>query len=287
MQTIGNYSLSVLETESFRLDGGAMFGSVPKTLWSKKIAADSENRIGLVSRSLILRDQSRVIVVDVGLGRKWTEKETQIYAIQTKLSQPLEKTIAGVTDVILTHLHFDHASGISYLDQHGTNVLSFPQARVFLAERNLTHAKNPNIRERASYLHHTLEPLQNSNLCFSNDGQEILPAISVFYSEGHTHGLQWVLIGEGKGAVAYPADMIPTAHHIPIAYVMGYDLCAETTMKEKAEFLKRAWKEEWVVVFEHDAETCAGTIHCDKDGRFSLGEVVPIETYDNTNMRSI
>ncbi len=273
MHKIGNYEISSLVTEKFRLDGGAMFGSVPKALWSKQITADELNRITLVCRVLVLRGKKETILIDVGMGRKWKEKEEQIFAIEYR-TKPLHQLIPEVSDLLLTHLHFDHAAGVTHHDDQGKAMLSFPNATHYLSKKNHLHAMSPGPRERASYLKDTIEPLAHAQLHYTSSGEEVLPGIRVFYSEGHTHGLQWILIGEGKGAVAYPADLIPTAHHVPIPYVMGYDLCAETTMAEKTDFLEQASKDEWVVVFEHDEHTPAAKIQKEGEGRFFVGEKV-------------
>lgn len=270
MYNVDSYEIEAVEVDRFRLDGGAMFGSVPKTLWSKQISADEFNRIQLVCRILVVKNQSRTILIDLGMGRKWKDKEKQIYAIE--YLQPPPNVISKVDDIILTHLHFDHAGGISALDNNGEAQLVFPEATVFLQEENWKHAQCPGVREKASYLLDIVHPLKQAKLQLTHNGQEIFPGIRVYQVDGHTHGLQWVLIGQGKGAVAFPADMIPTAHHVPVPYVMGYDLSAEKTMAEKEAFLNRAATEGWIVVYEHDAETSASTITKDEKGRFMVGK---------------
>lgn len=271
MLKVGNYEISCLVTDRFRLDGGAMFGSVPKVLWSKLIGADERNRIALVCRVLVVRDAtqpSRLILIDVGMGRKWKEREQNIYAIEHLYNLAASPLASSVTDLILTHLHFDHGGGISSYNSEGNLTLNFPEATVFLQKKNWLHAQSPGIREQASYLPENITPLLSAALQLTHNGEDLLPEIRVFCSDGHTHGLQWVLIGSGKGAVAYPADLIPTRHHIPIPYVMGYDLCAERSMNEKEMFLARAVQDEWIVVFEHDSEVSAGVIGRDQKGRF-------------------
>ncbi len=274
MLRIGSYELGIQVTDRFRLDGGAMFGTIPKVLWSREIEADISNRIQLVCRILVIRDGSKLILVDLGMGEKWNEKEQEMFAIEPAHEKPLAERIVGVTDIILTHLHFDHAAGVSRINQTGEATLTFPQAKHFLSKKNYLHAGKPGPRERASYLASDRGALERGKLSFTEDGNEIYPGIRAFFVDGHTHGLQWILIGEGKGAVAYPADLIPTAHHLPIPYVMGYDLCAETSMREKEVFLKRAMENEWIVVFEHDSKTAAATVNVDKKGRYCVGEVV-------------
>lgn len=276
MLQIAGYEVSEIVTEHFRLDGGAMFGVVPKTLWNKLIPADEKNRITLACRLLVLRGHGRVILIDTGCGRKWDDKGKEMYAIEHLHQKHLHELVPDVTDLVLTHLHFDHGGGVSWRDNAGALQLSFPNARVFLQEGHWKHANNPGLRERASYLKDNLEPLKKAKLTFTNSGDEILPQIKVFSVSGHTKCLQWVLIGDGKDALAYVADLIPTSHHVPVPYVMGYDLCAETSMDEKAKFLEQAAKEQWLVVFEHDVDTPAARIQKDDKGRFTVGEKVRI-----------
>jgi len=276
MVQVGPYSVSLYTSERFRLDGGAMFGSVPKVLWHKLLPADESNRIQLACNLLVLDGGGRRVLVDVGMGRKWSEKEVGIYAVEYLDSRALHEAVPGVTDLVLTHLHFDHAGGISFRDAAGVVQAAFPQAMIYLSKANLEHARHPNLRERASYLAENLEPAIAGKLTLTEDGAEILPQIKTMQSNGHTHGLQILLIGEGKGAIAYPSDLIPTSRHLAVPYVMSYDLCAETSMREKDLFLKRAVAEEWRVVFEHDADTPCATLTFDERGRAVIRERVEL-----------
>jgi glyoxylase-like metal-dependent hydrolase (beta-lactamase superfamily II) len=265
MQVAG-YSISTLVCDTFKLDGGAMFGSVPKVLWSRQIAADSANRIPLACRLLLLEGHSRKVLIDCGVGRKWSEKEGQIYDICHKRSLP-----EGVTDLVLTHLHFDHGGGVSYRGGEGELRLTYPTATVHIQEANWERALNPGPRERASYLSENILPLKQATRRLCHDGEEILPGIIVHRADGHTLGLQWIVIGD---ELAFPADLIPTSHHVPLPYIMGYDLHAEKTLEEKTLFLSQAVQKQWTVVFEHDAEVAAARITVDDQGRYSIGERV-------------
>lgn len=266
---IGRYEIDLIDCDHFALDGGSMFGSVPKPLWSKSIAADDRNRIPLSCRVLVLRDGQRTILVDCGVGRIFSDKLRDIYAVDNRAS--LEQL--APTDIILTHLHFDHAGGITRLDVNGKPQLAFPSAEIHLQRKNLEHARAPGPRERASYLPEVVEPLAGAKLRLVDGAGEILPGIEVRVANGHTHGLQCVLIRDGKECLAFPSDLVPTAHHVPIPYVMGYDLCAETTMREKKEFLLEAVRENWTVVFEHDRDTPAGKIASADGERFTVSRV--------------
>jgi len=253
-----------------------MFGSVPKVLWQRSIAADDSNRIQLACNLLVLEGEGRRVLVDVGMGRKWSEKEVSIYSIEYLDELPLHQVVPKVTDLILTHLHFDHAGGISYRDADGEIHAAFPEARVILSQKNLHHAQHTGVREKASYLTENIIPATSGQLLLTEDGAQPMAHIKMWQSNGHTHGLQCVIIGEGAGAIAYPSDLIPTAHHLSVPYVMGYDLCAETSMREKDEFLKRAVAEEWRVVFEHDADTPCATLAFDDRGRPVIREKIEL-----------
>lgn len=279
MRKIGEYSVSVVETHRFRLDGGAMFGAVPKALWQKAIPSDERNRIQLVTRLLLLRSPERFVVVDLGCGRKWSEKEADIFAFEPLHQRPLHELIAGVTDVVMTHFHFDHAGGVSYIDQSGELQLSFPQASHYVQASHWDYARRPNPREKASYINSNISPLERAKLVLTEDDQEILSGIRVLKFEGHTHGYQGVVVSDGKNTAAFPSDLIPTAHHVPVVWVMGYDLCAETTVREKQAFLRRAADEQWLLVFAHDADTQAGRVRIGSRGKFELDGTVPLESY--------
>ena len=273
MQHSSGYTVESVLPDIFRLDGGAMFGAVPKALWERRIPSDERNRIQLACRILHLTGYGKEILIDLGCGTKWNDKDRDIFAVEPK-TKPVHELFPGTTDVILTHLHFDHAGGISY-NSPGL-MLSFPRAAHYLPKKNLEHARNPGPRERASYLRENIEVLDHAKLNLTTNGSTILPFITAFEVNGHTHGLQWLLIGQAPGAIAYPADLIPTAHHVSIPYVMGYDLCAETTMREKHAFLERAVQENWIVVFEHDIDTPAATIRKDEKGQFTVDKVAQL-----------
>ncbi len=255
---VAGYEVYSLVTDRFRLDGGAMFGSIPKTLWSKMIPGDEANRIQLCCRCLVLRSADRLILVDTGMGRKWTEKQRSIFAVENILNLEAPESVFGkepVTDVVLTHLHFDHGGGLTKMNSAGELELCFPAANHFLQVDNWERANAPGPREKAAYLSENVAPLKTGKLTLTTDSEEILPGVRVFCYRGHTAGMQGLLIGDGPGAIWYPADLIPTAHHIGLPYIMGYDLCAEKTLSEKSQFLGRAADEGWWTVFEHDVDT--------------------------------
>ncbi|MBN8550504.1 MAG: MBL fold metallo-hydrolase [Deltaproteobacteria bacterium] len=275
MITFGRYTIECVNFGFFRLDGGAMFGSVPKNLWSKRIPADEENCIKLATRCMLIRDGKRCILTDTGMGDKWAEKQRQIFAIQN-LNPAFDRE--SVTDVILTHLHFDHAGGISQFSNGNPDKLelSYPRAKVFLQEANWKNAQSPNVREKASYLPENVEPLKSADLVLVRGSSEIYPDLWVHQVDGHTEGQQWIEIKDGNRSIVYPTDLIPTSHHLPLPFVMGYDICAKTILTEKAAFLNEALAHESIIVFEHDPEIAAGKIKKDEKGHYTLATQISV-----------
>jgi glyoxylase-like metal-dependent hydrolase (beta-lactamase superfamily II) len=263
---------------SFRLDGGAMFGSVPKVLWERERPADEKNRIELVSRVLILEGDGILALVDAGVGDKFTPREREMFAVRSTADGALHFRWRDLTHLIPTHLHFDHAGGLTRRREEGGAIeLSAPQARLILQRANWELATAPGPRERASYLHENVEPLRAADLQLLDGGGEVLPGVRVRRSDGHTRGMQWLTAATDRGTVAFPADIIPTTSHLHLPFVMGYDMCVATLLEEKQAFLRQAVEEDWIVVFAHDPGTPAARLRLDERGRFVLGEVVALE----------
>ncbi len=264
---IGKYEIYAIETGRFKLDGGAMFGIVPKTIWEKLNPSDEKNRIELALRTLLIIGNDKRILVDTGIGKKWEEKYTEIYGIDhTKYT--LEDSLAkiglktdDITDVILTHLHFDHAGGATMIDSDGIIKPTFKNATYYVQKRNLELAMNPNEKDRASYLPENFLPLIEFNQLEIIEGEfEIFDGIEIITSDGHTFGQQLVKVSDGEKTIVYCGDLIPTSSHIPIPYVMAYDLQPLITMEEKKKLLKRAVDENWILFFEHDPYTDCATV---------------------------
>jgi glyoxylase-like metal-dependent hydrolase (beta-lactamase superfamily II) len=285
----GSTEIFALETGMFKLDGGAMFGTVPKTLWQKEIPPDELNRIPMALRIILIKDskQQRNLLVDTGIGEKWTEKMVGIYAIDHS-EHTLEGSLKShglspndITDVILTHLHFDHAGGATKAHADGTFLPAFKNAKYYLQKDNFDWATKPNSREAASYLPENFMPLVEAKKLILCDGVEDFerklnwPGISVRLSYGHTIGLQCPLITlEGK-KFFYPSDMIPTAAHVPVPWVMGYDIHVIKLLEEKEVLLEEAARDKWVFVYEHDPIRAATEVVKGKR-HFEKGPVVPI-----------
>lgn len=252
-----------------------MFGSVPKNLWSRKIAADLDNCIGLTTRSLLLRSDKRLILIDVGMGDMWSEKEVAVFGIQNRPISDLPFLPENVTDIILTHLHFDHAGGIARSNA-GIPTLAYPNATLYLQRSNLEYAQCPTAKERASYLERIVKPVKEGRLSLIEGTSEIFPGVTVHRVDGHTIGQQWIEISCNNCTYMFVTDMIPTAHHLPLPYHMGYDSCATSLLAEKDVMLKYAVDKRAIVVFEHDRDTAACTVGIDDRGHYCLKERVAI-----------
>ncbi|MBN1931971.1 MAG: MBL fold metallo-hydrolase [Desulfobacterales bacterium] len=275
----GKYECFSLEVGSFALDGGAMFGIVPKVLWEKKISADDQNRIRLKSRSLLIKGKTRNILIDTGLGSKLPSKIKKLYSVDdnsVKIERSLSKhglSLSDITDVVLTHLHFDHAGG-STLIKNGKVVPTFPTARHYVQKDQWAAAINPSLRDKASYRREDFIPLMESNLLELVDGPtELFQGIELMVTNGHTPGQQHPLIKGKDSSLFYCADLIPTSAHLPILWHMAFDHLSSTIIKEKEKIFIRALKENWVLFFEHDPNFPAARIKTDNN-KLKIDEVV-------------
>ncbi len=265
MPSIGPYALHTIETGRIGLDGGAMFGIVPKPLWERRIPADDRNRIPLAMRCLLLEDEERVILIDNGAGDKHDRKFRDIYAIDHE-SSDLRSSLAeagfspnDVTDVILTHLHFDHCGGTTYRENE-TVALTFPNAQHYVQRRHWEWARNANAREAASFLKENLDPLSDSGqLQLVEEAEALFPGIDLITVDGHTEAQQLVKVSDGDRTLVFVADLLPTTAHLRDAWIMAYDVRPLTTLEEKRVFLQQAVDEGWDLFFEHDPETAVAT----------------------------
>lgn len=264
---IGPYEICPIPTGIFGLDGGAMFGTVPKVLWEKTNPPDDKNRIPMEARGLLLKSKDRKILIDCGngghfiakYGEKLGGKFAELYNIHDdgpQLARSLKAhgvSFDDITDVILTHLHFDHAGGATTEKDHKL-VPTFPKARYYVQKSNLETASHPNLREKASYLPANFQPLLDADvLTVLNGPQEnLLPGISTMISNGHTQGQQMVKVTDGKTTLLYCGDVVPTSTHVRIPWLMGYDLHPLVLMEEKLKYLGPAADEGWYLFFEHD-----------------------------------
>ncbi len=275
--TLGDFELTVLSDGHYLLDGGAMFGVVPKPLWSRRIKPDEHNRIEMGLNSLLVRDGRRTILIETGVGPKLPEKTRHIYDNQALLLRSFEQ--AGVSPdevdiVINTHLHFDHCGYNTYY-RNGRAVATFPKARYCVQRGEWEHAQHPNERDSVSYISDNYNPLiETGQMELLTGDREIAPGISVRVYPGHTRDMQAVLISSGGRTACYISDLIPMSHHLDITWTMSYDLFPIETMEQKKRFYAEAIPNRWLVVFTHDHHIPWGYVeHGDKKGKYVLRTV--------------
>ncbi len=271
--------LYAVETGRFALDGGAMFGVVPWTLWHRLIAPDARNRIPMAMRALLIAEGDRLVLVDVGVGHKYTPKFADIYAIDHS-QYTLEGELArrgfspeDVTDVVLTHLHFDHAGGSTKRLPDGRVVPTFPHARYYVQRSHWEWAHAPNPRERASFFPENYDPLAEAGQLVLVEGEEeLLPGVRLRVVNGHTEGQQLVQVRYKNRWILYGADLFPTSAHLPLPYVMAYDVRPLVTFAEREQYLPWLVAEEVIVFYEHDAQVECSTVRQTEEGRYERGE---------------
>ena len=262
---LGGFTLHALESGMLALDGGAMFGVVPKPLWERRIPADARNRIPLALRCLLVETADELVLVETGLGNKENEKFRDIYAVANAPSGPdwpdrLQELIAeagfspdDVGVVIDTHLHFDHSGGNTYADAEGQVRVAFPRARYHVQRGEWEWAHVANERTSASYLAHNYEPVMAAGQLELLEGDvEVVPGISVLRTPGHCPHHQSVLLRSGGETACFLADVMPTFAHLPLPWIMGYDVEPLVTLESKRALLARATAERWLLVSTHD-----------------------------------
>jgi glyoxylase-like metal-dependent hydrolase (beta-lactamase superfamily II) len=254
-----------IETGNFKLDGGAMFGTIPKSIWQKTNPADGQNKIELAMRALLIEDGDRLILIDCGIGKKQSEKFFSYYDLWSDYDIETSLALYGfskddITDVFLTHLHFDHCGGAVQLDEiHGGYELSFKNAKYWSNGAHWDWATNPNPREKASFLPENFVPIKESgnlnliDLPTSGNYLNNSPlGFDIIFVDGHTDKQMLPVIRYKGKTIVFTADLVATAGHVPLVYVMGYDTRPLLTMQEKSDFLEKAVQEEYLFFFEHD-----------------------------------
>ena len=278
MITLGSLELTPLCDGYFRLDGGAMFGVVPKPLWERRAPADARNRIRLGLRPLLVRGE-RTMVVDAGIGDKMDAKSVDIYGIERPRTLLDDLAAAGVAPadveiVLATHLHFDHAGGFTKRDAAGRAVPAFPRARYVVRAAEYEDASHPHERNRASYLAENFVPLREAGaLDLVDDDAAIMPGVRVVRTGGHTMHHQIVFIESGGRTAVFAADLLPTTAHVDDPWIMGYDLYPMDTLAFKRRFVREAIDREYLIFFEHDPEVVAGCIR-EANGRRHVEAVI-------------
>lgn len=276
-RTLGRWRMHALQAGGQQLDGGAMFGVVPKTLWERRIAADVKNRIPLGMRCLLVEHDDGLVLIDTGLGNKENAKFLDIYGVEnagadgrTALEDGLREAgfaAADVTLVINTHLHFDHAGGNTYRNDGGEILSAFPNARFVVQAGERDYAASANERTSASYFSMNWDSIVSAGRFeFINGPQELLPGISVRMTPGHTPFHQSVVLRSGGETACFLGDVVPTAHHLPLPWIMGYDVEPLVTLESKRALLADALREAWLLIFEHDAAVGFGRVAHDGKG---------------------
>jgi glyoxylase-like metal-dependent hydrolase (beta-lactamase superfamily II) len=258
----GDFRIETISDTEFKLDGGAMFGVVPRVLWERVAAPDEQNRIRMQTYCLFVETATEKILIETGMGEKWTEKQAKIYGINRAKS--LAENLFDVTGykpedisiVVNTHLHFDHCGGNTQENEAGKIVPAFPNARYLVSENEFNHAENPTERDQASYISDNWEVLKKTGqIELKPSVYDVVPGITMTEMRGHNGTMQTVKI-ESKGAILYSfSDLIPTTHHIPLPWIMGYDLYPLETLENKKKLLPNAVEENWLCWFYHDADT--------------------------------
>ncbi|MCG6552573.1 MAG: MBL fold metallo-hydrolase, partial [Candidatus Magnetominusculus sp. LBB02] len=275
------YTIYPVEGGHFSLDGGALYGIIPRPLWEKPSPPDSINRVRVQLRSMLLCGNGRTILVDTGMGINWPMKSRDIYNYQNTANPIVEslKTLGfateDITDVLLTHLHFDHAGG-AVAFENGSYLPQFPRAMYYIQREHFQWALNPSDKDKGSFIKATFMPLIEQGVLTLLDGRTQLDdeiELSVF--NGHTISQQLVRVADNDISVFYAGDLFPFAYHFKPACIMAYDLNPLVTLREKDEILRRAHKDEWIVFFQHDPDVVAVTVGENEKG-FTVKEIVPI-----------
>lgn len=272
--------ISVIKTGLFKLDGGAMFGVVPKRMWERLNPPDEHNMCTWAMRCLLIETATQKILVDCGMGDKQDAKfrsHFEPHGSDTLSNSLTEKGLGAedITDVFLTHLHFDHCGGAVLRNEAGELVPAFPNANYWTNQKHLDWALHPNPRERASFLKENIVPLQEAGVLRfieESDLQNVFENIDVKFAYGHTEAMMTLYIRTADFTLVYCADVIPSSYHVGIPYVMSYDLRPLVTMEEKTALLEEAVAKRQILFFEHDPEVECATVRKNEKGRIVLDE---------------
>ena len=274
---LGRFRITPLEFGNFRLDGGAMFGVIPRVLWQKVHPPDDKNTIAMTMRSMLVEVDDRRILVDCGFGEGRSKKFRNMFTFSggdTFMSDTLQAaglTADMITDVILTHLHFDHCGGSTIYKKTDPKP-TFPNARYYIQKKQLEHARSGLERDKASYLKEDFEPLIDAGVAVIVDGEwELMTGIDTIICNGHTPSQQLIRLQDDGRTLVYGADLVPLAVQFKLPWIMAYDLYPVTTLDEKKRILAQAVKEDWIFFFEHDPNYVTGKVKLGEKG-FELRE---------------
>lgn len=283
MHALGDLRLTMLNGGNFRLDGGAMHGVVPKTIWSKLVSCDELNRVEYTTQCLLVETAGQRVLIETGNGDKFPAKLKDIYGIDHDRAigdalRDVGLAPEAIDVVVMSHLHFDHSGGTIRRDPGGALQPVFPRARHVVQAREWEDATHPHERNRASYLPENIFPLKDSGLLQIVEGEtEIAPGVRVLPTPGHTAGHQSVLLGQPGGPCAlFLGDVAPTAVHTRLPFVMAYDLDPARTVETKRALFQRAVAEDWIVMWGHDLDHHGGRLAFDADGKPIVREFLTI-----------
>ncbi len=253
--SLGDFELSSFSDGTYCLDGGAFFGVVPKTMWSKKVVADEQNRVVVGLNSLVIRTGDHTVLIETGIGNKLSEKMAKIYGQPAKLLEDLSAGGIAPEDidiVINSHLHFDHC-GWNTVYRNGKVVATFPKAHYYVQEGEWQHGRRQLERDAISYISDNYDPLiKSGQMQLLHGDQEIVPGIAVRIFPGHTAKMQAVIISSGGKTACYISDLIPTSAHLDLLWVMAFDLFPLETIESRKRYYAEALPEKWLTVFTHD-----------------------------------
>jgi glyoxylase-like metal-dependent hydrolase (beta-lactamase superfamily II) len=284
-KTLGDFELTVVSDGAYFLDGGAFFGVVPKTMWSKKITPDEQNRLDAGLNSLLVRTGKKNILIETGIGNKLPDRLVQIFKQPAQLLDNLHAAGVAPEDidiVINTHLHFDHC-GWNTVRRGDRVVATFPNAKYYVQKQEWEHGRLQLERDAISYMSPNYDPLiENGQMVLLNGDRELLPGISVKVFPGHTANMQAVIIegggesgggGNEKKTACYISDLIPTSNHLDLTWVMAFDLFPLETIESRKKYYARAIPEKWLTVFTHDDQTPWGYVERGERGRLGLAKL--------------
>ncbi len=273
---VGPWQVDGLLDRCFLLDGGSMCGVVPRAVWSNTFEPDAEGRIVLAARCLLARHEggAATVLIDGGIGNRWAGKARQLFGVEQ--GPGLINALADIsvqreqiTDVVMTHLHFDHAGGLVEKSEHGDFKPTFPHARVHIQKEHLAWAMNPSPRDRASFRAADFHPLDQSGLLVCHEGEgEILPDLSVRVSYGHSAAMQLPLLTDGNKTIAFVGDLVPTSAHIKLTWGMAYDNQPLVIIEEKKKLLAQACEQGWILTAPHDPRLSAFALRPGKAGNY-------------------
>jgi glyoxylase-like metal-dependent hydrolase (beta-lactamase superfamily II) len=269
--TLGDFELSIFSDGTYRLDGGAFFGVIPKIMWSRKVEADEKNYVQSGLNSLLIRTGKQTVLVETGMGNKLSERMVKFYGQPAKLLANLADAGVAPEDidiVINTHLHFDHCGWNTIRDKDGKIVSTFPRAKYYAPEGEWQYARRPSERDSISYIPDNYDPLVASGqMTLLKGGEEIVPGISVQTFPGHTAHMQGVIVTSVGRTACYISDLIPTTAHIDLTWGMGFDLYPLQTIESKKQYYAKSIAEKWLTIFTHDAKTPWAFAEKDESGK--------------------